>query len=170
MPSSASISPFKTRCPFFYSFFAKFVEFHRKRMKNKFCYPLQRAGHSQNECLWAWLQPGVYYGSAPPPLLRHYPRLLNVASELWSPNTTQKNEKLSQDRAFWHSGDPNPPLKMFWFLFLHFAGLSRVSCLFLPICILLDILGPSAILGVLVRSIHFSGREPLSWSGCICPH
>jgi len=84
MPSSASISPFKTPCPFLYSFLVISVEFHRKRMKNKFCYALQRAGHSQNEPLWAWLQRGVDSGSAPNPLLRHYPRLLNVASELES--------------------------------------------------------------------------------------
>jgi hypothetical protein len=67
MASSASISPFKTPCTCFYSFLVISVEFHRKRMKNKFCYALKRVGHSQNECLWAWLQPGVYFGSAHPP-------------------------------------------------------------------------------------------------------
>lgn len=82
----------------------------------------------------------------------------------------KRMKKLSQGRAFWHSGGPSPPLKMLWFLFLHIAGFSPVYCLFLPVCILLDIVGPSAIFRVLVLvlSIHFAGREWLSWS-CSCP-
>ncbi len=75
---------FQNSLPFYYYVLVISVDIHRKRMKNKFCYALQSAGHSQNECLWAWLQAAVYFGSAPHPLLRHYPRLLNVASELKS--------------------------------------------------------------------------------------
>ncbi len=74
----------------------------------------------------------------------------------------QKNHKI--ERFDTQVALTHPPLKMLWFLFLQFAGFSPVYCLFLPVCILVDILGPSAILGVLVLvlSIHFSGRERLS--------
>jgi hypothetical protein len=69
-------------------------------MKIKFCYTLQRAGHSQNECLWAWLQPGVYFGSVPPP-----PSGITLDFSMWPLNSEsqiqdKRIKKLSQERAF----------------------------------------------------------------------